>query len=99
MKVESENESLSQRDPPRHVKSNNDVIDNWGDETASEIDLATENVGADRTFVDISTIPRLRVGSVLSIVQMYVGLVNCLRSKSAFASDRKMSLTTMNYRL
>jgi hypothetical protein len=49
--------------------------------TTDETDLLITGPGTDRIFVDIATIPRLRAGSVLSVVQVYASLVNCLRSR------------------
>lgn len=37
------------------------------------------NQGQERTYIDITAIPRLQSGNLFSVVQAYVSLVDCLR--------------------
>jgi hypothetical protein len=48
-------------------------------ELFSETDSEDVSSRAERTFIDVSSIPRLRAGSVMSVVQVYISLVDCLQ--------------------
>ena len=55
------------------------------------------NAGQERTFIDITAIPRLQSGHLFALVYTYVSLVDCLRSMFVVVQGGRADSVRLQY--